>query len=62
MKCVRLRLDVDIEQLELNWVPIPKQTSIGNGLQYRICCLDVDEIGSWNPIKRQIPIHVWMHM
>ena len=25
-------LDVDIEQLELNWVPIPKQTSIGNGL------------------------------
>ena len=45
---VRLHLDVDIELSELNWAPKPNRTSIGNGLQYQFCCLDVDEITSWN--------------
>jgi hypothetical protein len=57
---LRVRLDVDIEQLNLNWESIPNQTSIGNGFQYQINCLDVDEIASWNPMRWQILIHVWM--
>lgn len=47
-KTVRVRLDVDIGILELNWVPIPIQLGNGNGQEYQICCLVVDRISSWN--------------
>ena len=57
---LRLRLDVDIEPLELNWVIIPNQSSIGNELQNQFCCLDAYDIGSWNLVTWQILIHVWM--
>jgi hypothetical protein len=57
-----IRLDVDIELLELNWVPISNHTGFENELQYQICCLDVDEITSRNPEQRQIPIHVWVRI
>jgi hypothetical protein len=53
-------VDVDIEMLGLNWVSIPNQTSIGNGLQNQFCCLDAADIPSWNLMTWQIPIHVWM--
>lgn len=57
-----IRLDVDIELLELNWVPISNHTGFENELQYQICCLDVDEITSRNPEQWQIPIHVWVRI
>ena len=53
-------LDVDIELLELNWISIPNQTSIGNGLQNQFYCFDAADIASWNLMTWQIPIHVWM--
>ena len=56
------RLDVDIELLELNWISIPNQTSIGNGLQYQIRCLDVDGITIWNLGTGQYRITVWMYI
>ena len=40
-----IRLDVDIERLELNWA-ISNHTGFENELQYQICCLDVDEFAS----------------
>jgi hypothetical protein len=59
-KCVILsgsatHLDVDIGRLALNWVPMPNHTSIENGLQYQIRCLDVDQIAIWNLGTWQIP-------
>ena len=44
----RLRLDVDIGGFDIELSSMPKQTSIGNELQYQICCLDASEIASWN--------------
>ena len=43
-----LRLDVDIGGFDIELSSMPKQTSIGNELQYQICCLDASEIASWN--------------
>ena len=48
-KSLRLRLDVDIGRLGIELGSMPKQSSIGNGLQYQIHCLDVDKIIRWNP-------------
>ena len=45
---VGLRLDVDIGGFDIELSSMPKQTSIGNELQYQICCLDASEIASWN--------------
>ena len=45
---LRLRLDVDIGKLGIELGSMPKQSSIGNGLQYQIHCLDVDKIIRWN--------------
>jgi hypothetical protein len=42
----RVCLDVDIEMMELDRVPIPNQTSFENGLQYGIYFLNEDKIAS----------------
>jgi len=45
---LRLRLDVDIGRLGIELGSMPKQSSIGNRLQYQIHCLNVDKIVRWN--------------
>ena len=61
-KNLRVRVDVDIGWLALNWVPIPNQPSIGNELQYQIRCLDVDEIAIWIQGHGKYQINVWMYI
>ena len=46
---LRVRLDVDIGRLGIELGSMPKQSRIGNRLQYQIHCLDVDKIIRWNP-------------
>jgi hypothetical protein len=48
---IRFRLDVDIGRLSIELGSMPNQSNIGNGLQYQIHCLDVDEIVRWNPMS-----------
>lgn len=45
---LRLCLDVCIEPKELNWVPIPNQPKYWNGIQFKICCLDIHVIAGLN--------------
>ena len=40
----RVRLDVNIEDLGIEFDTIPNQTSFGNGSQCQSDCLDVDEL------------------
>ena len=44
LKSLRVRLDVDIEDLGIEFDQIPNQTSFGNGSQCQSDCLDVDEL------------------
>jgi hypothetical protein len=48
---LRLRLDVGIGRFGIELGSMPNQSNIGNGLQYEIHCLDVDEIVRWNPVR-----------
>ena len=41
---IRVCLDVDIEDLGIEFDTIPNQTSFGNGSQCQSDCLDVDEL------------------
>ena len=44
---VRVRLDVDIEELGIEVSSIPNQAGIRNESQYQSDCLDVDESVRW---------------